>query len=111
MLLAVYGSATTLAVTRDVRTATSGILESILFMPINVLEGLLSFFLPLAVIIDLIWHRRWRSLTSAVGSAISAVGIANKLSFVFILFMFGVNSGASVFSAQFWGKGDLAAVR
>jgi putative MATE family efflux protein len=44
-------------------------------------------------------------------TAISAVGIANKLSFVFILFMFGVNSGASVFSAQFWGKGDLAAVR
>ncbi len=44
-------------------------------------------------------------------TAISAVGIANKLSFVFILFMFGVNSGASVFSAQFWGKGDVAAVR
>ena len=76
MLLAVYGSATTLAVTRDVRTATSGILESILLMPITVLEGLLSFFLPLAVIIDLIWHQRWRSLTSALGSAISAVGIS-----------------------------------
>lgn len=44
-------------------------------------------------------------------AAISAVGIANKLSFVFVLFLFGVNSGASVFSAQFWGKGDLAAVR
>lgn len=83
MLLAVYGSATTLAVTRDVRTATSGILKSILFMPINVLEGLLSFFLPLAVIIDLIWHRRWRSLTSAVGSAISAVGISYGLLWLF----------------------------
>jgi len=44
-------------------------------------------------------------------TAISAVGIANKLSFVYILFLFGVNSGASVFSAQFWGKKDLAAVR
>jgi putative MATE family efflux protein len=44
-------------------------------------------------------------------TAISAVGIANKLSFVFILFLFGVNSGASAFSAQFWGKRDLAAVR
>jgi putative MATE family efflux protein len=44
-------------------------------------------------------------------TAISAVGIANKLSFVFILFLFGVNSGSSVFGAQFWGKGDLAAIR
>ncbi len=83
MLLAVYGSATTLAVTRDVRTATSGILESILFVPINILEGLLSFFLPLAVIIDLIWHKRWRNLTSALGSAISAVGISYGLLWLF----------------------------
>ena len=83
MLLAVYGSATTLAVTRDVRTATSGILESILFMPINVLEGLLSFFLPLAVVVDLIWHRRWRSLASALGSAGSAVAISYGLLWLF----------------------------
>jgi putative MATE family efflux protein len=45
------------------------------------------------------------------GAAISAVGIANKLSFVFILLLFGVNSGASGFSSQFWGKRDLASVR
>ena len=44
-------------------------------------------------------------------AAISAVGIASKLSFVYILLMFGVNSGASGFSSQFWGKGDLASVR
>ena len=44
-------------------------------------------------------------------TAISAVGIANKLSFVFILLLFGVNSGACMFSAQFWGKGDTVAVR
>lgn len=83
MLLAVYGSATTLAVTRDVRTATSGILESILFMPINVLEGLLSFFLPLAVIIDLLWHRRVRSLVTALASVVSAVAISYGLLWLF----------------------------
>ena len=44
-------------------------------------------------------------------AAISAVGIANKLSFVYMLFMFGVHSGANMFCAQFWGKGDLSAVR
>ena len=44
-------------------------------------------------------------------AAISAVGIANKLSFVFILLLFGVNSGAGGFNSQFWGKRDLASVR
>ncbi len=44
-------------------------------------------------------------------TAISAVGIANKLSFVFLLMLFGVNSGASGFSSQFWGKRDLVSVR
>jgi putative MATE family efflux protein len=44
-------------------------------------------------------------------AAISAVGIANKLSFVFILLLFGINSGACGFSSQFWGKGDLVSVR
>lgn len=42
---------------------------------------------------------------------IAAVGIANKLSFVFNLFLFGINSGANIFSAQFWGKKDLQGVR
>ena len=60
MFLAVYGAATTLAVTRDVRTATSDIIEAILFVPVNVLEGLLSFVLPVIVVADLAWHRRWR---------------------------------------------------
>ena len=44
-------------------------------------------------------------------AAISAVGIANKLSFIFILLLFGINSGASGFSSQFWGKRDLVSVR
>lgn len=42
---------------------------------------------------------------------IAAVGIAGKLSFIFMLFMFGINSGANIFSAQFWGKKDLKGVR
>ena len=46
MVVTVYGSSTALAVIRDVRTATSGIITSILFMPVNALEGLIGFFLP-----------------------------------------------------------------
>ncbi len=42
---------------------------------------------------------------------IAAVGVANKLTFIFSIFLFGVNSGANIFSAQFWGKKDLKGVR
>lgn len=42
---------------------------------------------------------------------IAAVGVANKLSFIFMLFLFGINSGANIFTAQFWGRRDLQGVR
>lgn len=42
---------------------------------------------------------------------IAAVGVANKLYFIFSIFLFGINSGANIFSAQFWGKKDLKGVR
>ncbi len=42
---------------------------------------------------------------------IAAVGVANKLSFIYMLFLFGINSGTNIFSAQYWGKRDLKGVR
>ena len=38
--------------------------------------------------------------------ALAAVGLANQLYFLMVLIIFGINSGASVFMSQFWGKGD-----
>lgn len=43
--------------------------------------------------------------------AIAAVGLANQVFFVMILLVFGINSGASVFIAQFWGKRDLINIK
>lgn len=43
--------------------------------------------------------------------AMSGVAIANQLLFVFNLFMFGGLSGAGIFAAQFFGKGDHEGVR
>ncbi|MDF2545456.1 MAG: family efflux transporter [Anaerosolibacter sp.] len=42
---------------------------------------------------------------------IAAVGLANQLFFLFILLMFGINSGCAIFTAQFWGKRDIANIR
>jgi len=44
-------------------------------------------------------------------SAIAALGLANQLFFLLILFLFGVTSGMAIFTAQFWGKGDVQSIR
>ncbi len=42
---------------------------------------------------------------------IAAVGLANQVFFFFSLILFGVNSGSSIFVAQFWGKRDVKNIR
>lgn len=44
-------------------------------------------------------------------TSIAAVGLANKLFFVFALLMFGVSSGSSVLSAQYFGKGEFMNIK
>ncbi len=44
-------------------------------------------------------------------SAIAAVGLANKVFFVFTLLLFGVVSGSSILTAQYWGKRDVKNIR
>ncbi len=44
-------------------------------------------------------------------TAVAAAGLANQLFFLLTLFLFGVGSGSAVFTAQFWGRGDLANLR
>ena len=39
-------------------------------------------------------------------NAISGVGIANQLMFVFFLVIFGATAGVGIFTAQYKGKGD-----
>lgn len=44
-------------------------------------------------------------------TAIAAVGIANQFFFIFIIIQFGIHSGISIFTAQYWGKKDLANIK
>lgn len=41
---------------------------------------------------------------------IAAVGLANQMFFLVILFFFGIGSGSSIFIAQFWGAGDIPSI-
>jgi putative MATE family efflux protein len=40
-------------------------------------------------------------------TAIAAVALSNQIFFMMMLMLFGISSGSSAFTAQFWGKQDL----
>jgi putative MATE family efflux protein len=44
-------------------------------------------------------------------SSIAAVGLANKVFFVFTLLLFGIVSGSSILTAQYFGKKDIKNIR
>jgi putative MATE family efflux protein len=44
-------------------------------------------------------------------ASLAAVGLGNQIYFLLMLFLFGVSTGGGVFTAQYWGKRDLAGVR
>ena len=44
-------------------------------------------------------------------ASIAALGLANQVFFLLILFLFGVTSGMAIFTAQFWGKRDEESIR
>jgi putative MATE family efflux protein len=39
-------------------------------------------------------------------ASVAALGLANQIFFLLILFLFGVTTGMAIFTAQYWGKGD-----
>ena len=43
-------------------------------------------------------------------ASIAALGLANQVFFLLIILLFGVTSGMAIFTAQFWGKGDMESI-
>jgi len=50
-------------------------------------------------------------ITSLGKTTIAAVGLANQVFFLYILLIYGINSGSSIFIAQYWGKEDISSIR
>jgi len=44
-------------------------------------------------------------------TAVAAVGLANQIFFLLTFLLFGIGSGAGVFTAQLWGRGDVPSIR
>lgn len=70
-------------------------------LPIILQNGIMNF-------VNLLDNIMVGSLSAA---EFSSVAISNQLVFVFNLCLFGIVSGAGIFSAQFYGKGDDEGVR
>lgn len=43
--------------------------------------------------------------------SVAAVGLADQITFLLMLLLFGITSGAALYTAQLWGKGDLTNIR
>lgn len=44
-------------------------------------------------------------------SHVSATGLANQITFVLMLLLFGINSGTCIFVAQYWGKREKSKIK
>ena len=80
LLLAVYANATTQAVTHDVQSAATSVLRQLLLLPVTVLGGLVTFMVPVVVLVDRLVRRSWRSaLEAAVTATIAGLLAAGAL--------------------------------
>ncbi|MDE1654751.1 lysylphosphatidylglycerol synthase transmembrane domain-containing protein [Actinotignum schaalii] len=87
LLISRFGYTTTVAVTHDVANAAPDTLRTIFSMPINVLEGLVSLFLPLLLFFDIIRYRHWRTLVTALVAMGGALAICYGSLWLFERFM------------------------
>ena len=76
LVLAIYARETTTGVTQDVQNALAVVLRRILVFPLQTVEGLVTFIVPLAVLLDRVLRRSWRSLGQAVLSGIAGHVVA-----------------------------------
>lgn len=76
LTLAIYARQTTTGVTQDVQNALAVVLRRILVFPLQAVEGLTTFIVPLAVLLDRLLRRSWRSCGQAVLSGIAGYVVA-----------------------------------
>lgn len=84
-LLTTYASTTTLAVTMDMRSAAEVTIQTLLFIPVKFVEGMVFFAVPCVLVSLMLIRRRWRTLATmavagivAAGASFTILWISNK---------------------------------
>ena len=101
IVLALYAQGTTTGLTRDVQ-GFAEIVHRILFVPVALLEGIITFVVPVAVLTELLLRRLVRHAFEAVGAAV--VGILLALATAWAMTRFGTAELTGPFSV--WSRGD-----
>lgn len=90
LILSVYAYGTTTGVTRDVQSALDPLIRSVLLVPVNVIEGLLTLILPVLVIVAQLMRRNVRGVGEAVAASAAAFLLASLV--VVLLSEFGAGT-------------------
>lgn len=101
VVLALYAQGTTTGLTEDVQGFAS-IVHRILFLPVAVLEGLITFVVPVAVLTELLLRRLVRQAFEAVGAAL--LGILLAVGAAWAITRFGTDALSGPFSV--WSRGE-----
>ena len=102
LVLSVVAHATTEGVTQDVRSFST-LLARILFVPVALLEGLVTLFVPAAVLVELGWRRLGRQVVESICAA--ALGLVLGVVTTLAISRFGSDElvrGLSVFRDGAW---------
>ncbi|PFG34912.1 flippase-like domain-containing protein [Sanguibacter antarcticus] len=75
LVLAVFGHGTTEGVQSDVQSFSS-VLASVLFLPVAVLEGLVTLFVPLAVLAEIAIRRLGRQVVECIAALVLGLALA-----------------------------------
>lgn len=77
LVLAAFAHATTTAVTQDVQNVLAVVLHQVLMFPLQAVEGLVTFLLPLGVLLERMLRGSWRSTAQAAAGAFLAWVVAS----------------------------------
>ena len=101
IVLALYAQGTTTGLTRDVQGFAS-VVQNLLFLPVALLEGVITFVVPVAVLTELLLRRLVRHAFEAVGAALG--GILLALATAWAMTRWGTPELTGPFSV--WSRGD-----
>lgn len=101
VVLGIYAQGTTTGVTEDVQGFAS-VVRRILFVPVALLEGVITVLVPLAVLTELVLRRLVRHAFEAVGAAV--VAILAALVTTWLMTRFAIPELQSSFSV--WSRGE-----
>ncbi|MEK8227024.1 hypothetical protein NKG05_14540 [Oerskovia sp. M15] len=102
MFMSVYAHGTTAGVAEDVQ-GFSDLLARILFIPVAVLEGLVTLAIPTAVLIELGIRKLGRQVVESIAAA--AVGMLLGLAVTFAVLTFGSPDLIQGLSVRIGGSG------